>query len=207
MLIWGQKHPNDECLMPSVLVKGQVRSQDVDGWEWVLNDGLGGASQRLVDFDIERFVVRGLQSRIGYIGRLVDSLTEGITAALEMMLLMPTPLENPKLISRTWEHGPVRWKHANGPVPWLSNMTLSPHHPLTQRLIKRLESGEDEELRNVPMERIKRPIVRQFRSSNLASEEESTEVIVKGMGVVCETFSFMSCPRLMHDRTWIGRNS
>lgn len=115
---------------------------------------------------------------------MADSLTEGIAGALDMMLLMPNPLDNPKLILRTWEHGPVRWKHANGPVPWLSNMTLSPHHPLTQRLIARLQSGKDKELRGVPLDRIKRPIVHQFRSSNLATEEESTEVIVRGMGVV-----------------------
>ena len=66
MLIWGQKYPNDECLGPSALVKGQVRSQDVDGWEWVLDSG-NGKTKGLANFDIEQFVVRGLQSRIGYI--------------------------------------------------------------------------------------------------------------------------------------------
>ena len=61
-LVWGQKTPDNDCLGPSVLASGHVRSQDVDGWQWVLEDGTS-----LVDFDIEKFVIRGLQSRIGYV--------------------------------------------------------------------------------------------------------------------------------------------
>jgi hypothetical protein len=111
-------------------------------------------------------------------------LTEGIAAALEMLLLMPNPLVEPKLVTRLWDHGPVRWKNAKGPHPWSSNMTLSPRHPLTQRIMARWESGQDEELMNIPRDRLSRPFVRHFRSSNLASEEEMAEVIVEGMGVV-----------------------
>jgi len=61
-LVWGQKTPDNDCLGPSALVSGHVRSQDVDGWQWVLEDGTS-----LSEFDIEQFVVRGLQSRIGYV--------------------------------------------------------------------------------------------------------------------------------------------
>jgi hypothetical protein len=61
-LVWGQKTPDNDCLGPSALVNGHVRSQDVDGWQWVLEDGTS-----LSEFDIEQFVVRGLQSRIGYV--------------------------------------------------------------------------------------------------------------------------------------------
>jgi len=100
-----------------------------------------------------------------------------------MLLLMPQPLVNPKLVTRLWEHGPVRWKNAKDLHPWLSNMTLSPNHPLTQRIMARWEAG-DEDLVNIPRERLNRPFVRQFRSSNLASEEEMADVIVNGMGVV-----------------------
>jgi hypothetical protein len=62
-LVWGQKTPDNDCMGPSALVNGHVRSQDVDGWQWVLEQD--GSS--LTEFDIEQFVVRGLQSRIGYI--------------------------------------------------------------------------------------------------------------------------------------------
>jgi len=61
-LVWGRETPNHDCLGPSVLTNGHVRSQDVDAWQWVLEDG-----SSLVDFDIEKFVIRGLQSRIGYV--------------------------------------------------------------------------------------------------------------------------------------------
>jgi len=47
----------------------------------------------------------------------------------------------------------------------------------------RWEAG-DEDLVNIPQERFSRPFVRQFINSNLASEEEMADVIVKGMGVV-----------------------
>lgn len=47
---------------PSVLKEGNVRSQDVDRWEWVLADG-----QSILEWDTDAFIIRCLQSRIGMI--------------------------------------------------------------------------------------------------------------------------------------------
>ncbi|KIM24790.1 hypothetical protein M408DRAFT_229202 [Serendipita vermifera MAFF 305830] len=171
-LVWDIKRG---CLEPSSLTPGHTRSMDVDAWEWILADG-----SRLTEFDIECFVIRALQSRIGFV-LVGDSLTEHITAALEMMLLMPHPPQQPRLITREYEWGWTRWSKQTNPTIFSNNMTLSRHHPLTQRIMARWESG-DEELKNIPLERLSRPIVRMFRSSNLASEEEISEVIEHDMG-------------------------
>lgn len=59
---WNHSTKGHDCKVPSKLIKNGLRVEDVDGWEWVLQDGTG-----LVEWDIERFVVRSLQSRVGFV--------------------------------------------------------------------------------------------------------------------------------------------
>lgn len=115
------------------------------------------------------------------------------------MLLMPNPAKRPRLVIREYEWGWTRWAKQTNPTILSNNMTLSRDHPLTQRILERWESG-DEELRNIPLERLKRPIVRMFRSSNLASEEETAEVLEHDMGVAVNWTETLRIPTPWRDR-------
>lgn len=163
---------------------GVRRSQDIDAWDWMKGDG-----EPLEDWSVERFVIRGLQSRFGYF-MVGDSLTDGIFVALHRMLCEPNPTSHPLALERTYGHGPVRWKHATGPEVYYNNLTLNMAHSLGKALLERHDSAvdgkgekEDELLGKIPRQRFFEPIVRFVRNSNLASEEEMEEILIEGLGI------------------------
>lgn len=80
--------------------------------------------------------------------------------------------------------GPVRLQgHPSGKEVYHNNLTMHENHPLKRKLLERWEN-KDDDLVNIPRSRFNQPIVRFWRNSNLASDEELDRVIVQEMGVV-----------------------
>jgi len=188
--------------IPGGFIDDGSRAEAVDSWEWVMEGGV-----RLREWDMDGFIARALQSRVGVfvvggmstagtvIVKLIflsDSINNQIYTALIYMLNMPEPSGHGAL-QQTFGFGAANFT-TDRQVHY-RNLTLDPTRGTYQRLRLR------EDLAHIPEERWKQPIVRFFRCDMLVLFSELEE-IVAASGAKTSKEQLKKVPRILSD--WRG---
>jgi hypothetical protein len=188
--------------IPGGFIDDGSRAEAVDSWEWVMEGGV-----RLREWDMDGFIARALQSRVGVfviggmstaamvivkIDFVSDSINNQIYTALIYMLNMPEPRK----------HAALREAFGKGAVNFTTdhqvhhrNLTLNP----TQEVYQRLRLRDD--LAHIPEERWEQPVVRFFRCDMLVLFSELEE-IVAASGAKTSQEQLKKVPKILSD--WRG---